>query len=276
MSQARFLRSAPQIGSALRRGWPESRGPRRGHEPDRGGDAAARQPARRGSSLNAHLHTSPMHTSSTGAAAPQQDILRLNAVFQALEQERQRDPGAHPRDLLGTLLESHQFRLSNCLIQDVERAGGLVNRRDTTSAETLAASIARYLAGPNLPRDDTLRGRLASVLGDAERPQVAGRTTARAGLLEQAAHLALRPDASPSLVCAMEQGLAAMPADLQAAWLAEWLSWPQPPAGIQDKAMALIHGGQLSDAARTNLLAKVTVRNLMSPPAGSPASLYRL
>lgn len=255
-----------------------------------------------------------MHTSSTGAAAPQQaislpfplesganpaaarglpllefdagearvaleprpDILRLNAVFQALEQERQRDPGAHPRDLLGTLLESHQFRLSNCLIQDVERAGGLVNRRDTTSAETLAASIARYLAGPNLPRDDTLRGRLASVLGDAERPQVAGRTTARAGLLEQAAHLALRPDASPSLVCAMEQALAAMPADLQAAWLAEWLSWPQPPAGIQDKAMALIHGGQLSDAARTNLLAKVTVRNLMSPPAGSPASLYRL
>jgi len=255
-----------------------------------------------------------MHTSSMGAAAPQQliflplppesdarpaaagelplvesgagearvalesrpDSLPLNEVFAALEQERQRDPGAHPRDLLGTLLESHHLRLSNCLIQDVEQAAGLTNRRDTTSAETLAASIARYLAGPNPLRDDTLRGRLASALGDAERPQAAGGTTARAELLEQAVHLALRPDASPALVSAMEQGLGVMPADLQAAWLAEWLSWPQPPAGIQDKAMALIHGGQLSDAARTNLLAKVTVRNLMGPQAGSSAFLHRL
>lgn len=40
--------------------------------------------------------------------------------------------------------------------------------------------------------------------------------------------------------------------------------------------MALIHSGQSSDAARTNLLAKLTVRNLTSPPAGPSASLYRL
>lgn len=256
-----------------------------------------------------------MHTSSMGAAAPQQLVplplapesdaspaaagelplresgagearvaleshphsLPLNAVFVALEQERQRDPGTHPRDLLGTLLESRHLRLSNCPLQDVDQAAGLANRRDTTPADTPAARLARLLADPNPPLNDTLNARLASALGNAERPQAAGRATARARLLEQGAYLALRPDASPSLVSAMEQGLGAMPADLQAAWLAEWLSWPQPPAGIQDKAMALIHGGQLSDAARTNLLAKVTVRNLMGPPAGPSAPpLYRL
>lgn len=227
-----------------------------------------------------------MQTPSTGAAAPQQaislpliverdtgatsagelpvialgaaearvalespeDDRPLNPVFEALEQERQPqpEPAAHPRDLLGALLESRNLRLSNCLVEDVAQAAGLANRR------------------------------LAQILANPESAQAAGTQTARSRLLEHAAHLALRPDASAGLVSAMEGGLAAMPADLQAAWLAEWLSWRQPPAGIQDKAMALIHSGQLSDAARTNLLAKVTVRNLMGSPPPSAAPLHNL
>ncbi|MCT9071860.1 hypothetical protein [Cupriavidus gilardii] len=256
-----------------------------------------------------------MHTTSTGAAAPQQaislsrllesdaspaaarelphtafgageahvalearhDRLSLNAVFEALEQERQRHADAHPRDLLGALLESHNLRLSHCLVHDVLQAAGHANPPcGTTPADTPTARLARVLAEPNPSLEGTLRARLARVLAERERPQAAGTTTAAARLLEQAAHLAARPGACPSLVSAMEQGLAAMPADLQAAWLAEWLSWPQPPAGIQDNAMALIHSGQLSDAARTNLLAKITVRNLMSSPANSPAALHPL
>lgn len=256
-----------------------------------------------------------MHTPSTGAAAPQQaitfpfplesdaghaaagelpllalganearvalesrqDRLSLNAVFAALEQERQRQPDEHPRDLLGALLESHNLRLSNCLVHDAVQAAGLANRQHgTMPVESPTARLARALAEPNPPLEETLRARLARALADREPPQAAGTTTARSRLLEQAAQLALRPGACPSLLAAMEQGLAALPADLQAAWLAEWLSWPQPPAGTQEKAMALIHSGQLSDAARTNLLAKVTVRNLIGPSTTSLAPLHYL
>ncbi|WP_456282687.1 hypothetical protein M1D55_17090 [Cupriavidus sp. JZ107] len=244
-----------------------------------------------------------MYTTSTGAAAPQQSISEplplqsdvdlaaagelpvppllalgaddarvalesrddspvLSTVFEALEHSGQPHPGAHLRELLGALLQNRGARLSNCLVRDVEQFAGLANQgRGAAPWETPRAYLARLLA-------------------DAGSPQAAaaltGTMAACSQLQEQAARLALRPGASPSSISAIESGLPAMPADLQAAWLAEWLAWPQPPAGVQDKAMALIHSGQLSDAARTNLLAKVTVRNLMSPPASSPAALHPL
>ncbi|TWG88850.1 hypothetical protein L602_001000000490 [Cupriavidus gilardii J11] len=204
----------------------------------------------------------------------------LNTTINASSAHREAPQEVFVEDLP----ESPQSSLqANIAMAPLSHAEGPRQESESGSESLYRLLRERVLAHNRDTSADTVYGRLYASLGTSRAAisQLMNRAAPAplnplASLVEESVRLAIDPGKNQVSAAHIMQTLPSMEPDLQAAWLAEWLGHPAPPAGTTQKALALIHGGELSDAARTNLLIKLTSVGLFGSAPAEPPQCLRL